>query len=135
MPNKSDDSNITPAQLDAVLRFLPMFEQPGYSFGEWHAPEGQFPFYAYNEEVLAFLQALYDSNLLFVFDWGKWQDETRRYMDDPDALAQADLLALRKLLTTHVRLDRFVEGHLAGVLENGHMTAVLRRLNTIREVM
>ncbi|MBP1468929.1 hypothetical protein EYB53_024685 [Candidatus Chloroploca sp. M-50] len=25
------------AQLDALLAFLPIFAQPGYIFGEWHA--------------------------------------------------------------------------------------------------
>jgi hypothetical protein len=42
---------------------------------------------------------------------------------------------VRKLLTTHIRADRFIEGHLAGVLENGHIVAVLRRLRTIRDQM
>jgi hypothetical protein len=42
-------------------------------------------------------------------------------------------MTLRKLLTTHVRADRFVEGHLAGVLESGHMLAILRRLKDIRQ--
>jgi hypothetical protein len=35
----------------------------------------------------------------------------------------------------HVRADRFVEGHLASVLESGHITAILRRLRGIREQM
>ena len=36
------------------------------------------------------------------------------------------------LLTTHVRCDHFVEGHFAGMLESGHITAILRRLQAIR---
>lgn len=42
-------------------------------------------------------------------------------------------LTLRKLLTAHVRADRFSEGHLASVLESRHITAMLRRLKRIRE--
>jgi O-acetyl-ADP-ribose deacetylase len=53
-------------------------------------------------------------------------------MDDPKAIAGADLLTLRKLLTAHVRGDRFTEGHLAAVLEKGHILAILKRLEQIR---
>jgi Family of unknown function (DUF6508) len=54
-------------------------------------------------------------------------------MQDPALLAQADLLTLRKLLTAHVRQDRFIEGHLAQMLENGHISAILRRLRELRD--
>ncbi len=121
--------------LDAVLRFLPLFERPDCVFGEWHGPPGQFPFFAFSEEVMAFVGALDRARLVFPFDWPSWQDEAARYTSNPRALETADLLALRKLLTTHVRKDRFVEGHLASVLESGHITAILRRLETIREEM
>ena len=47
------------------------------------------------------------------------------------ALASADLLTLRKLLTTHIRADRFTEGH----LESGHITAILRQLKQIRDAL
>jgi hypothetical protein len=47
----------------------------------------------------------------------------------------ADLLTLRKLLTLHVRGDRFVEGHLASVLESGHVTDILERMQQIRDAM
>lgn len=132
----SDKNNIPengPEQLDAVLRYLPIFAQHGFTFGEWHMPEGQFPFYAMNDEVLEFIQALYDQDIVFVFNWGSWQEEAQRIMSEPAVLQQADLLTLRKLLTTHIRKDRFVEGHLASVLESGHITAILRRLQNIRD--
>ena len=44
----------------------------------------------------------------------------------------ADLLTLRRLLTTHVRADRFTEGHLAAELENGHICAILEQLEELR---
>jgi hypothetical protein len=53
----------------------------------------------------------------------------------PGALETANLLTLRKLLTVHVRKDRFVEGHLARMLECGHITAILRRLREVRAGM
>jgi hypothetical protein len=133
MTSENDVPEVGPHQLDALLRFLPIFEQPGYVFGEWHSSEGQFPYYSMHREATEFIHALYDQQVVFSFDWSSWQREAERFVSDPEALETADLLTLRKLLTTHVRRDRFVEGHLAGMMECGHVAAILRRLGKIRE--
>ena len=133
MANKNDIPPIEPEQLDAILRFLPIFEQPGVVFGEWCSPQGHVPYYSMTSETMDFFRTI--QPLLFSFNWPSWQTEAKKYVADPQALATADLLTLRKLLTTHVRMDRFVEGHLGGMLESGHVTAILRRLKEIREQM
>jgi hypothetical protein len=135
MTSENDVPEVGPHQLDALLRFLPIFEQPGYVFGEWHSTDGQFPYYSMHREATEFIQALYGQQVVFSFDWSSWQEEAERFVSDPEALQAADLLTLRKLLTTHVRKDRFVEGHLAGMLECGHVAAILRRMGKIRELM
>lgn len=135
MTSQADMPQIGPEQLDAILRFLPIFERPGYVFGEWHYPPGRFPYCSTSSEVNDFDKALYKAGLVLSFDWPSWQLEAQRYYTDPDVLETADLLTLSKLLTTHVRKDRFVEGHLVSMLECGHITAILRRLKTIREEM
>ena len=122
-------------QLDAVLQFLPVFERPDYQFGEWRYPEGRFPYYACRGEVDDFVGALFRHGMIFPFDWPSWQEEAERYYTDPHALETAGILTLRKLLITHVRKDRFAEGHLGSILERGHITAILRRLKAIREEM
>ena len=66
------------------------------------------------------------------FDWGAWQDEAIKYVQDPDLLSQADLDTLERLLTLHIRRDRFYDGHLAWAVESGHFTAILRQLQDIR---
>jgi len=123
-------SRVGPGQIDAVLEFLPAFQSPGYKFGEW-ADAGYF---SYSPEVDEWIRTLYEQDFLLPFDWTRWK-EAQRYRSQPGALETADLLTLRKLLTTHVRADRFVEGHLASVLESGHVTAILRRLKQIRGQM
>ena len=135
MTGNSEVPEVGRPQLDAVLKFLPIFEQPGYGFGEWHSPAGQFPYYSMSREVLDFIQALSAQEIIFSFDWPSWQEEAVQYVSDPGAVERADLLTLGKLLTTYVRKDRFVEGHLAHMLEDGHITAVLRQLKKIREEM
>jgi hypothetical protein len=47
--------------------------------------------------------ALDQARLVVLFDWPSWQDEAAHYGSDPHAPETADLLALHKLLTTHVR--------------------------------
>jgi len=129
-------SDVGAEALDAVLAFLPVFAQPGVVFGKWHTPEGQHPYYAESTDVRAFVSTLHQHHITFPFDWPSWQqEEANRYVDRPETMAQADLLTLRKLLTVHIRADRFVEGHLAHMLENGHVISILRRLQAIREEM
>jgi hypothetical protein len=126
-----DDADYTPMreELDAVLAFLPIFVQEGYTATRPSASGWPIA----KDEVLQFIQTLSRTRMIFPFDWPAWQDEARQLYDDPDLLEKADLLTLRKLFTTHIRADRFNEGHLAHVLENGHIAAMLRRLQTLRE--
>ena len=122
-------------QIDAILVFLPIFEREDYKFGEWVEKSGQVPYLAESQEVLAFHQALYREKMIVVFDWNSWGEEAKRYQSDRDALAKADLLTVRKLLTAHARADRFMEGHFVSVFESGHIIAILLRLEAIREEM
>ena len=66
-------------------------------------------------------------------DWVQWQDVAVEYVDLQEKIDSADVVTLKKLFTTHVRKDRFCEGHLATMFENGHIVALLRRLKAIRE--
>jgi hypothetical protein len=120
------------AQIDAVLKYLPIFEEPGYQFGEWITREGESAHFSYEPEVDEFVKSLYEQGFIIQFDWPTWREEVRRYRSDPATLAEADLLTIRKLLTAHVRADRFVEGNLASIFKEGHLTAILRRLKDIR---
>lgn len=47
----------------------------------------------------------------------------------------ATLDEVRKLLTLHVRQDRFVEGRLRDMIANGFIAALLRRLGELAREM
>lgn len=126
---------VTPANLDKVLTFLPLFEGQTHSLYTIDTERSIFYPYEYTPEVLRFIQTLYNENLIFVFDWSSWKEEAARYMNDPELVARADLAVLRKLLTLHVRADRFNDGHIALMIDSGHILAILRRLKVIRAVM
>ena len=131
--NAEEIPDVTAEQLDAILRFLPVFEQPGFVFGDWQQRPNQWPLYHLAPEVSEFQSALYKQQIVIRFNWPDWKKEAQRYVSDPEALAGADLLTLRKLLTTHLRADRFIGGHLVSMLESGHIAAILRRLQSLRE--
>ena len=92
------------------------------------------PSFDYDEAVVEFEQILYANDWVTPkFDWGEWQDVAEEYVDSPEKIKSADVVTVQKLLTTHVRKDRFCDGHLASMFENGHIVALLRRLKEIRE--
>lgn len=76
------------------------------------------------------MDALYQNNFIQPFNWSVWE-EGKRLVDDPVLLQRADLQTLRKLLTLHVRADRFTEGYLAHLFGNGHIVMILRRIAEI----
>lgn len=130
----SEPASLTLSQLDAILAYLPTFEQPGFSAGTWSSAEGQIPCWSNSAEVEALLDTLYRERFLVNFDWVAWSGEAQRYIAGGDeALASADLTTLRMLLSAHIRADRFIECTIGSLAAEGHITAVLRRLKQIRD--
>jgi len=132
MPIKPQ-KKISAEQIDLILSFLPIFEQENFEASQVVAPDGQFPYHILSDAVRQFLQVFYDNDFLVSFDWSDWQDEARRYFAQPELLQTADVLILRKLLTLHIRKDRFLEGHLPTMIQCGHISAILRRLKALKE--
>ena len=118
---------ITTQQIDAILIFLNKFDTNGYSPGTWK--NGWLEF---TGEVVSFREALYDNGWVQSFDWPNWQKTAEKYVNSPELLESVDVETIRKLFTTHIRKDRFCEGHLAAMFENGHIVALLKRLQQIR---
>lgn len=98
--------------------------------GQWRG-EGLGAFYAYRDEVDRFVETLYSARVVYDFDWPAWQRQAERYVTVPSALQTARLTTLRRLLTLHARKDHFCEGHFAEMLESGHITAILKRVERI----
>lgn len=127
---------VTNKQIDAILAFLDRFEAPGFSAGKWSKKPGQLPWFNFEKTISEFQQALYDNAWINPsFDWMKWQDAAKEYVDSPEKIESADAETIQRLFTTHVRADRFVEGNLASLFEQGHVVALLRRLRNLRRGM
>lgn len=113
------------ADIDAVLALLPAIERPGAG---WHPP-----WYGSRVEVARLQEALVRHGFMVPFDTSAWEREAERYRRDLAALADAPLADIIKLVTMHLRADRFVGGHFAAVVASGEMAAILRRLAALRD--
>ena len=114
---KEKQKTIPVESIDKVLKYLSIFEKKEYR----------------SKEVSEFVETLYEEGFIISFDWGGWQSQAEQFCSNPELLNTADMITLQKLLTTHVRKDRFCEGHLACVLKEGHITAILRQLKKIQK--
>jgi hypothetical protein len=128
-------SPVTPEAIAALVRFLPVLESPGFSAGTWQGGEEDeagvihMPWFELSDDARAFVAELGRGGWVFVFDWRAWEDEARRLIDG--GLEHADVDGIRRLLTTLVRSDRFVEGQLGWAFESGLSERVLRRLREL----
>jgi len=123
------DSEFNPNNIQEILKFLPIFDEPGFVFTR-PDPEGGWEYWE-APELNHFVSTLYKTDFLVEFSWPDWQDKALQYYKNPSLLEHADLTTIRKLLTLHVRKDRFFDGHLSSMCEDGHIQSILRRLEII----
>jgi hypothetical protein len=134
--NNIDLEKINPARVRKVLSFIPKFENPDIDFGtgpdlvkkddvlHWKPA-------VFSETVSQFIQACYDANLVQPFDWTSWADEHKGELSSDGFIQKAGLETIIKLITGHIRTERFVEGHLLSVLKDGTMLKILKRLKQV----
>lgn len=122
----------------AVCQIARRFDEPNFVAGAWISPEPnedcvpQISYWRPSEDVTRW-EALYEHGVIVPFDWTEpgWAQEMRCLTEVPSRLRFADLLTVRKVLTTLVRVDRFCEGSLAGAFERGVLQAAMRRLGEL----
>ena len=125
-------------QIQAVVRFLPILEslRPDDFSRSVCLPGNEGVCYGigqveFHPAVYDFINACYENGFVQPFNWPAWAREARRYMADPELVASARLLTCIKLITGHLRYERFCDGHLHSVFESGHLIAILRRLQQL----
>ena len=121
----------TPAGIEEVLAYLPIFEDPRFLPEVVVAEEQGWAFEQYTREVYEFERTLYRTGFIVRFDWARWEREAFGYYLEPERLDSANLATLRRLLTFHIRKNVTCEGHLAEMLRDGHVQAILRRLGAL----
>ncbi len=88
------------------------------------------------EKIGLFFEELDALGFNLIFDYQKWAQEQNDFFErDPAFLENADLTLLRKVMTYHVRTERFLQGHLQSLFENGYITSFLTRLEELYQQM
>ncbi len=86
-------------------------------------------------EISKFRNDLNETGFLLVFDWGQWITDHSEFKDINNNLEEpimkADLVTLRKLMTSYIRGDRFNEGLFMNVIQKGHVRSILLRLQKL----
>jgi len=123
---------MTVQSLDRVLAFLPLFENQDSNLYDVATDLSVSDPYIYTNKVDEFIKILYSEEFVTSFNWSAWQKEAAKFIEQPKLLESAELNTLQKLLTTHVRKERFCSGHFAAMIDNGHILAILKRLKQIR---
>src|SRR5688572_3028181 len=103
------------ARYDRLLSFLPAFAArvpPGQWQDAAANDDGSItsPHFAYSDLLTRFVEACYEGGWIRLdFEWRAWLTEAQKYLDDPRLISRSDLPTLERLLTTHIRNDRFTE--------------------------
>ena len=117
--------------IDAILKYLLYFKDKSNIFYTIEKSNFCDPF-KYSSKVHQFTDILQENNFTIVFDYPVWQSEAVKYIRNPKLLESVDLLTLRKLLTLHIRKERFCSGHLAAVIGIGQLVKILERLKALK---
>ncbi len=123
--------------LAAFAVFAQAFEERSFVAGTVHPPEEVEPgvmalgWWAPSDLVAAWHEALYehqiidpDSDYLSV----AWSRRMEKFAANPALLEACDLPTVRTALTNISRGDRFCDGYMAGMFDNGVAQAATRRL-------
>lgn len=132
-----EDETPTREDLDAVLLHLPRLrEQVEARTSDPDAAEGLYSA-EFSSAVRKVVKALFQHRFMFPFNYQPWMDEANRLVEDRELLAKADLDTLRKLVVVHWRQDYwdYDNAHWEFIAANGHLVALLDRLQEIAETM
>lgn len=119
-----NETPLTYAKIKALLAFLPGFSQSDRVYiQEW---QGTQPIY--EKDVIDFFTLAAESCWM---DFHYQPEAAGHMVHDDDFIAQADLPAIKTMLTFCVRGERFSDGFWASMLAHGRVQAILRRLDKV----
>lgn len=128
----------TRSQVDELLRYLPLFQDcdvkahVAWRGGTASAPDGgagSLPYPEYSPEVPEFF-ALAGKDHWSLADYSP--PAMSQLITNDSGIAAADWQQIRGLLTYCVRGERFSDGHWAWLMQDGRITAILRRIEQLR---
>lgn len=125
----------SPAQVRSLVAYMDAFVGPPETLFRWRGGDRNadgvitMPWIEYSRPVMAFIKDAYQLGFVIEFNWPDWQATAEALQLSPEAMSSASLSDLAKLLTVHLRKDRFVEGHLASAFRHGWIQDILWNMN------
>ena len=118
-------------RISAVTKYLEEFQREEFWFARWEKHNGGFPVCILHPLAESFLTDLLREEWVIPRRWPEWRDEAREIQEHPERLEQATVDTITRILSAHVLADRIKEGHLLKLFEEGHLQAILVRLDEI----
>jgi len=131
MMKMETDSEITKDKIDELLPFLPIFEScESDLIKEWKGDV--FPYPDYDEAVTSFFELL---NQPCWRDYDYIPEQAAKRVDDKQFIQDADISEIKTMFTYCLRGERFCDGYLGSAIKTGTVTALLKRLKTLRSIL
>ncbi len=124
-------------RLEGLAVYTRFFTADDFSFGAMRHGQAM-PMYDFSDHASRFIDDMYTLGWVKTdFDWPTWArtPEAQRLVNDAEALKTASAEDLARLLTAHLRQDRFCEGHLGEMFDTGHLTAIVVRAAALLEAL
>lgn len=133
MTSDIDTTLITLKGIRRILAYLPMLERTAKFGAGPRVSMGRIIPSELNPVVTGLIQACYAEFLVQPFDYEKWSRNLGSVLEEDVFVQGLDLEGIVKLLTYHIRQERFCDGHLLQAFQSGQMTRILRRLKDVSE--
>ncbi len=133
----SDSPDPTKTDLAIFARFVDAFERADFEAGRAHPSEEvkpgvySWPWWESSPIVSEWHHALYDHHIIdshSPYLTEEFAARMHEFVDDPSLLVGQDLPTMRTVLTYIARGDRFCDGLMAAMFEQGVAQAATRRL-------
>jgi hypothetical protein len=132
------DKNFSKDSVKLLLGYKDVFEPKLFNL-KFEMVSDSYEVYS-NKDVSGFLTNLDTTGFNLVFDYHTWLESSndihgKTVLKDLDFLSKADLDTLRKLMTAHIRTERFANGHIASLISSGYMWSFMERLESLYNKM
>jgi len=111
MADDYDVSLLSREGIDALLAFLPYFQDRSAELGEpVRVDAGCVCPAMLSEKSIEFCDACYKHGFVQSFDWQEWARNRERLVSDGEGIERLGLADVGRLITVHLRNDRFCDG-------------------------
>lgn len=84
--------------------------------------------FRYDDLLFGMLDLMRNTDFIYEFDWMGFGKQAEQLIAKPELLAKADMETLRKLFTAHSRNESLNDGHMAEMIDDGHLKLAVKRL-------